>query len=234
MKKMLKIKLLYMLICIVILLTGVSFVMGQEIVPDNFPKKTTESESSVAKLIFFMSVLILAIIVIFFFLLRNKGNSIWKGAFIGGLYVLIPSLLSIHTLFTRGGLGDPGPFWPFMLLPFLPLGITLIVSGMISWLISQLSSNYYISNVSMIIVNFILWILIGTLIGWLIKKNREKKEYVIIWICSILGLLFGGGTGYLYFSSSSIFGLVFSILLGTLIGTIIGFIIKKLGRRNEK
>jgi len=115
--------------------------------------------------------------------MRNKA--IWIGALIGGAYALI-----FYLIFRD--IGDAGSLlWLFP--PAWPLILTAWVSGIIVFLSSMLI-NFKPSNDLINITNIVLWIFIGAIIGYLIKKgvgrNKSIKGFLIGAVAvSIIGFI---------------------------------------------
>ena len=91
-------------------------------------------------------------------------NKVLKWSLIGGIYALIPTIISIKD--------DSLVF--FIIFPFIfsPIYMTLLTTLAITELIGI---NIHEINLLTHIINVILWVLIGAIIGWMIK-NRRKDD----------------------------------------------------------
>jgi|SRR3989344_6564504 len=145
------------------------------------------------------------------------NKSILIGAFFGCLFGLVSYLVFN---FAIKNLGEGGailwifpPFWPIVLISSLSAGIVILLGFS-----PKTDLFLYLAG----ILNLILWILFGALMGLMIRRIKNK----LIWSSVIIGLIFGLGLGYGF--SKTITGLISFMLMGIFIGLFIGYIIKYL------
>lgn len=107
-----------------------------------------------------------------------RKSSIFWGAVIGGIYIVVPTVISLINVASGNTGGDPGPYGIFSFLPYWPAWFTLGFSNIIFWLIFALiqpsNEGSFIFVLLSGILNITLWIFIGILIGWVIKKIKSK------------------------------------------------------------
>gem|GEM_PF-6644482 len=110
--------------------------------------------------------------------MKNK-KIFWVGAFVGGIYALIPFLGYIYWwLFST--MSEPGPAFLMVLPPFWP---ALLTYGIISWffimffkILMIFEKNALSLQITSNLINVILWIVIGGFVGWLISRVNKNKN----------------------------------------------------------
>lgn len=161
-----KIKQLLMFLILSLVLLGVSIFVAAEEIKQPFPKDTSNIELGLSSLvIFFLFILILSIV--FLFIFREK--LMWILAIVGGLYALI-----IHLIFFDSGdagvaLGAIPLFWP--------VGLTGFFSGLMVAMFSPFI-NFTSKSFEVLagMINILFWVIIGMLIGYVIKKKKGGKK----------------------------------------------------------
>lgn len=129
--------------------------------------------TSIIFILLFILIIILALLFIF------KKNLIWILPFFGGLigtsYMLIPFLFVLN----HSG-GDPGPFiiyfFPSFWLAGLTLGLFVIIVGLLNLIPNLPLEITSLFNEIVSTLNLIAWMIIGVLIGNLIKKKKTVKK----------------------------------------------------------
>jgi hypothetical protein len=96
------------------------------------------------------------------------NKSVLIGGIIGGLYALIPFLISLNTPNNVDGL-------LVLLFPFFPTALTLVPILLILQVFSITAKKVILFDYILNFVNVILWILIGGLIGYCIKKMKKRR-----------------------------------------------------------
>lgn len=111
-------------------------------------------------------------------------------AIIGGLFALIPALLSVNYLLFHEGSGEPGPALPYITPPFILVLPTFAVFGGVFLILTALDNELIIFLVGGIL-NVLLWIFIGAGVGWLIKRRKEKRVRIILILLGLIILVLG-------------------------------------------
>jgi len=251
--KMRKKILLISLVMGLVLFLGISLVIGETIDLgegniETAPKMKEAGDSvfSVLPLLSLFGVtyiLLPFLLLILLFIFTKKIKSALLRALIGGVFAGLYALIPYLTSNGATGTGDSGYLWILMFPSFWPVLFTFLLSAFIISLFSMLIEFPFDAQIETFsyFISVILWIIIGAITGWLIKKKKEKVSIEIkdnkrsrnnaVLIGGIVGLIFGS-MGYYLLSAGSILNFILFVLVSMLVGMLIGFIIKKL-RRNK-